>query len=72
METREQLNYILTKWTKVELANKLGVSPITIRNKQLGKTKFWEVEVVLIDHIYTQLKQAEALRKKAEEMEGLI
>lgn len=70
MKTNEQVDYILTKRTKVQLGKKLGITPASIRNKISGKTKWKKAEAELIATLYFLLKRAESLRNQARQIEN--
>jgi hypothetical protein len=69
-QTNKQVEYILEKRTKVQLGEKLGITPASIRNKLKGVTKWTKPEKEMISTLYFLLRRADALRKQANQIEN--
>lgn len=65
MTTIEKVNYLINKASLTDLSKKMGISTVTIRNKQREKTKYTFGEVALIDIFYMNQKNAEDLIARA-------
>jgi hypothetical protein len=68
MTTIEKVNYLINKASLTDLSKKMGISTVTIRNKQREKTKYTFGEVALIDIFYMNQKNAEDLIARANEL----